>query len=106
MADYGLQSYDGLIREINRRAAELAVEAASESPCVAGEGACPMAGSISWANRTASMSPEVDDPAVSECSYDELFDAYSRQVAGLIEGGADLLLFGAVFDTLSLTTES
>ena len=61
-----------------------------------------MAGSIGPTNRTASMSPEVDDPAYRNVSYDELFDAYSRQVAGLIEGGADLLLFETVFDTLNL----
>ncbi len=102
MADYGLQSYDGLIREINRRAAELAVEAASESPLRSWGGRALVAGSIGPTNRTASMSPEVDDPAYRNVSYDELFDAYSRQVAGLIEGGADLLLFETVFDTLNL----
>ena len=93
MADYGLQSYDGLIREINRRAAELAVEAASESPLRSWGGRALWRVSIGPTNRTASMSPEVDDPAYRNVSYDELFDAYSRQVAGLIEGGADLLLF-------------
>lgn len=86
MADYGLQSYDGLIREINRRAAELAVEAASESPLRSWGGRALVAGSIGPTNRTASMSPEVDDPAYRNVSYDEAFRCLFLSGGGVDRG--------------------
>lgn len=102
MEDYGLQRYPGLIREINRAAASLARECALAAPERRWGGKALVAGSIGPTNRTASMSPDVSDPAFRNVTYDQLFDAYSEQIEGLIEGGADILLFETVFDTLNL----
>ncbi|MEZ3532964.1 MAG: methionine synthase [Muribaculaceae bacterium] len=102
MQDYGLHRYPGLIREINRRAAILAREAADEAPVKDWGGKALVAGSIGPTNRTASMSPDVSDPAGRNVDYDSLFEAYCEQVGGLLEGGVDLLLFETVFDTLNL----
>ncbi|MDE6795117.1 MAG: homocysteine S-methyltransferase family protein, partial [Muribaculaceae bacterium] len=102
MADYGLDREPGLIREINRAGAAIAVEAAEESKSPVGLRRALVAGSIGPTNRTSSMSPDVSDPALRNVTYDQLFDAYTEQVEGLIEGGVDLLLFETVFDTLNL----
>lgn len=102
MADYGLDREPGLIRKINRAGATIAVEAAEESKSPVGLQRALVAGSIGPTNRTSSMSPDVSDPALRNVTYDQLFDAYTEQVEGLIEGGVDLLLFETVFDTLNL----
>ena len=102
MEDYGLHAYPGLIREMNRQAAAIAVQTAEEAPLGRFGRRALVAGSIGPTNRTASMSPDVSDPAVRNVTYDELFEAYSEQAEGLIEGGVDLLLFETVFDTLNL----
>lgn len=102
MADYGLDELPGLIREINRRGAALAKEAASDSAPRAWGGVALVAGSIGPTNKSATMSPDVADPAARNVTYDQLYDAYFEQVCGLIEGGVDLLLFETVFDTLNL----
>ena len=60
-----------------------------------------VAGSIGPTNKTLSMSPDVSNPARRELTYDELFDAYSEQVDGLIEGGVDTLLIETIFDSLN-----
>ena len=60
-----------------------------------------MAGSLGPTNRTASISPDVDDPAARNVTFDELAEAYGEAAAGLIEGGADLLLIETIFDTLN-----
>ncbi len=102
MADYGLQREPGLIKEINREAARLARAAVEAAPLRAWGGKGLVAGSIGPTNRTASMSPEVSDPAFRNVTYDDLFNAYVEQIEGLAEGGVDLLLFETVFDTLNL----
>ncbi len=61
-----------------------------------------VAGSIGPTNRTASMSPDVNDPGYRAVTFDDLVIAYGEQVAALVEGGADLLLAETVFDTLNL----
>jgi 5-methyltetrahydrofolate--homocysteine methyltransferase len=61
-----------------------------------------VAGSVGPTNKTASLSPDVDDPAFRAVSFDELQQAYYRQVRGLLEGGADLLAAETAFDTLNL----
>ncbi len=96
MADYGLDAIPGLMRELNRAAATLARECADTK-----EGRY-VAGSVGPTNRTSSMSPDVSDPAARNVTYDQLFDAYSDQIEGLIEGGVDVILFETVFDTLNL----
>src|SRR5574341_2121097 len=92
LADYGMQT---LARELNRAAARLATEAARnyESRFVAGV--------LGPTNKTASISPEVNDPGFRAVSFDELVAAYTEAVEGLIEGGVDLLLVETVFDTLN-----
>lgn len=102
MADYGLDTIPGLIREINIAGASLAREAAEESPLRGWGGRALVAGSIGPTNKSATMSPDVTDPADRNVTYGQLYEAYSEQARGLIEGGADLLLFETVFDTLNL----
>ncbi len=60
-----------------------------------------VAGSVGPTNKTASLSPDVNDPAAREISYDELLDAYKEQMAGLMEGGVDAILIETIFDTLN-----
>ncbi len=97
LADYGLQD-DAF--EINRASAALAREAADE---VAAETGRPrwVAGSLGPTNRTASLSPDVNDPGYRAVTFDELAAAYREQARGLLAGGADLLLVETVFDTLN-----
>ena len=60
-----------------------------------------VAGSIGPTNRTASLSPDVNDPAYRAVSFDNLVDCYSEQILGLIEGGVDILFIETIFDTLN-----
>ncbi|MDE6443536.1 MAG: methionine synthase, partial [Muribaculaceae bacterium] len=102
LSDYGLDTMPEIIREINRQGASIARQASEKGSARRWGGRALVAGSIGPTNRTASMSPDVNDPAYRNISYDDLYEAYSNQVAGLIEGGVDLLLFETVFDTLNL----
>lgn len=98
MADYGMEH---LVGEINREAAALLRGFADRSSSDTGRRIW-VAGSIGPTNKTASMSPDVNDPAFRAVTYDDLFAAYREQVEGLIEGGVDLLLFETIFDSLNL----
>lgn len=98
MADYSMEH---LVGEINREAARLLRELADSRSAELGRKIL-VAGSIGPTNKTASMSPDVSDPALRAVTYDQLFDAYREQIAALIEGGVDRLLFETVFDTLNL----
>ena len=60
-----------------------------------------VAGSVGPTNKTLSMSPDVSNPARRDMTYDQLFSAYSEQMEGLIEGGADIILIETIFDTLN-----
>lgn len=102
MADYALDQVLGLIREINRRGASLAKEVSAESSRRGWGGHALVAGSIGPTNKSATMSPDVTDPAARNITYDQLHEAYLDQAVGLLEGGVDLLLFETVFDTLNL----
>ena len=98
-ADYGFDP--ATVREINVAAARLARAAAD-----AAEHALPdrprfVAGSLGPTNRTASMSSDVGDPAARSVTWEELELAYRESAAGLIEGGADILLIETIFDTLN-----
>ncbi len=95
-ADYGMQE---LAREINEAAARLAREVCDELSTP--ERPRFVAGSLGPTNRTASISPDVNDPGARNVSYDELVAAYLDQARGLVDGGADLLLVETVFDTLN-----
>ena len=94
MADYQMEA---LTYELNYQSAKLAKEVAEE---FIGK-ARFVAGSIGPTNRTASMSPDVNDPGFRAVTFDELVEAYEEQVNGLIDGGADLLMVETIFDTLN-----
>lgn len=102
LADYNLHEDEALIREINRAGAALARSVADSAPLRAWGGRALVAGSVGPTNKSATMSPDVSDPAARNITYDELYSAYLVQILGLLEGGADLLLFETVFDTLNL----
>ncbi len=98
MADYGLTDKVG---ELNRAAARLARECADAwSKKTPGKPRF-VAGVMGPTNATASISPDVNDPGYRNVSFDELVACYSECVAGLIDGGADLLLVETIFDTLN-----
>ena len=96
LADYGLENH---VRAINLAAAARGREAISQ---FRGEGPRFIAGSIGPTSRTASLSPDPNDPGHRAVTFDQLVAAYFEQVDALIEGGVDLLLAETVFDTLNL----
>ena len=98
MADYGMEAE---VVEINKVAAEIAKAATAKFISKNPDKPRFVAGSIGPTNKTASMSPEVNNPAFRAISYDELVEAYYEQVIGLVSGGVDLLLVETVFDTLN-----
>jgi 5-methyltetrahydrofolate--homocysteine methyltransferase len=98
LADYGMQS---LAREFNRVAAQLASEAAREWQARTPGQPRFVAGVLGPTNKTASLSPDVNDPGFRAVGFDELVSAYAQAVSGLLEGGVDLLLVETVFDTLN-----
>jgi 5-methyltetrahydrofolate--homocysteine methyltransferase len=97
-ADYKLESR---VREINLAAARIARERADAWTAKTPEKPRFVAGALGPTNRTATISPEVNDPGFRNVSYDELVVAYDEAVAALIKGGVDLLLVETVFDTLN-----
>ena len=98
MADYGTQAYVG---EINRAGARLVREAANAYTAQTGRSIW-VAGSIGPTNKTASMSPDVSDPAYRAVTYADLYVAYKEQIEALVEGGVDIILFETTFDTLNV----
>ena len=98
MADYGTQSYVG---EINRAGACLVREAANAYTARTGRSIL-VAGSVGPTNKTASMSPDVSDPAYRAVTYTDLYAAYKEQIESLVEGGVDIILFETTFDTLNV----
>ncbi len=97
-ADYGTEE---LAYEINREGARLAREAA-DAAMAAEPGRCRwVAGALGPTNRTASISPDVNNPAFRNVTFDDLRTAYSEAARGLVDGGADLLIVETVFDTLN-----
>lgn len=98
MADYQMEN---LVYELNYESARLAKEAAAEFTEKEPHKPRFVAGSIGPTNRTASMSPDVNDPGYRAVTFDELRIAYKQQTEALLDGGADLLLVETVFDTLN-----
>ena len=95
-ADYHMESFS---RDIAYAGAKLARKCADEYSTA--DKPRYVAGSIGPTNKTCSMSPDVSDPAKRDLTYDALFDAYSEQVAAMIEGGIDAVLIETIFDTLN-----
>ncbi len=98
MADYGMED---LSAEINREAAKIARAAADKYNKKTPDKPRFVAGAVGPTNRTASISPSVNDPGYRNVTFDELYDAYKEQVIALIEGGSDIILIETIFDTLN-----
>jgi len=98
MADYHMES---LVKEINMVSARLAKEVADEYTAKQPDKPRYVAGSIGPTNKTASLSPEVNDPGFRAIDFDGLRIAYKEQVEALMDGGVDVLLVETVFDTLN-----
>jgi 5-methyltetrahydrofolate--homocysteine methyltransferase len=97
-ADYHLE---GRVREINLAAARIARERADAWTAKTPDKPRFVAGALGPTNRTATISPDVNDAGFRNVSFDELAAAYSEAAAALVEGGVDLLLVETVFDTLN-----
>jgi len=98
MADYGMEE---LVYELNFESARLAREVADEFSEREPDKPRFVAGSIGPTNRTASLSPDVNNPGYRAITFDQLVEAYYEQIKGLTDGGCDLLLVETVFDTLN-----
>ena len=96
-ADYGLES---LVRELNLTAAQIARRAADEVAARTGRVRF-VAGALGPTNRTASLSPDVNDPGYRAVTFDELVATYSEATRALVEGGVDLIMVETIFDTLN-----
>ena len=96
MADYKMES---LVYELNFESAQLAKKAVLEYDSE--EKPRFIAGSIGPTNKTASMSPDVNNPGFREVDFDDLVDSYFEQISALVDGGVDILFVETVFDTLN-----
>lgn len=97
-ADYGMEEQ---VYAINRAAAAIASEAAREMTSRNPSRPRFVAGAIGPTNKTASLSPDVNDPGFRAVTFDDLMEIYHEQAKALLEGGADILLLETVFDTLN-----
>lgn len=98
MADYHMEH---LVYELNYESAKIARAVADEFTAKTPDKPRYVAGSIGPTNRTASLSPDVNDPGFRAITFDELRIAYQQQVEALIDGGCDILLVETIFDTLN-----
>jgi len=98
MADYNMTE---LVREINLEAAKIAKKIANEYTLKNPDKPRFVAGAIGPTNRTASLSPDVNQPGYRAVTFSDLCEAYSEQINALIDGGVDLLLVETIFDTLN-----
>ena len=98
MADYQMED---LAYELNYESSKIAKEAANFYSEKTPEKKRYVAGSIGPTNKTASMSPDVNDPGFRAITFDDLVKAYKEQVMGLIDGGSDVLFVETIFDTLN-----
>ncbi|HVY09960.1 MAG TPA: methionine synthase [Mycobacteriales bacterium] len=98
LADYAMES---LAYELNLESARLARAACDEATAANPERPRFVGGALGPTNRTASISPDVNDPGARNISYVELVEAYLEAANGLVDGGADLLIIETIFDTLN-----
>jgi len=96
-ADYGLEK---AVFDLNREGARIARRAVDRASGIDGKPRF-VAGAVGPTNRTASMSPDVNDPGYRAVTFDDLRRAYGEQIRGLVAGGADLILIETIFDTLN-----
>ncbi len=97
-ADYGTEH---LCYELNRRSAEIALECANEVTARTPDKPRYCVGILGPTNRTASLSPDVNDPGMRNITFDELYEAYHEATRGLLDGGAELIMVETIFDTLN-----
>ncbi|PCJ01552.1 MAG: methionine synthase [Flavobacteriales bacterium] len=97
-ADYKLEK---AVYDINYQSAKIAKEVAAEFTAKEPNKPRFVAGAMGPTNRTASMSPDVNDPGYRAITFDQLVEAYKDQVKGLLDGGVDVLLIETIFDTLN-----
>jgi len=98
MQDYDLVDF---VFEMNYQSAQIARKLADEYSLKNPDKPRFVAGSIGPTNRTASISPDVNNPAYREKTYDDFYNAYFEQIEALIQGGVDILLVETIFDTLN-----
>ena len=98
MADYHMED---LVYELNYESAKIAKKVCDEFTAQNPEKPRFVAGSIGPTNRTASLSPDVNDPGYRAITFDELRIAYKQQAEALLDGGSDILLVETIFDTLN-----
>ncbi|HUM45358.1 MAG TPA: homocysteine S-methyltransferase family protein, partial [Chitinophagales bacterium] len=98
LADYKMES---LAYEINLESAKIAKQAAQKFSLLTPDKPRFVAGALGPTNRTASLSPDVNDPGFRAVTFDQLVEAYTEQVKGLIDGGVDIILVETIFDTLN-----
>ncbi|WP_026873413.1 methionine synthase [Inquilinus limosus] len=96
-ADYGMEK---VVYDLNREGARLARRAAAKARSLDGRRRF-VAGALGPTNRTASISPDVNNPGYRAVTFDQLRDAYAEQVRGLVDGGAEIILIETIFDTLN-----
>ncbi|MEE8212877.1 MAG: homocysteine S-methyltransferase family protein, partial [Acidiferrobacterales bacterium] len=96
--DYGLET---LVYELNREGARIAREATDAATTLTPDKSRWVAGVLGPTNRTASLSPDVNDPGFRNVTFDELRQAYTEALRGLMDGGVDVILVETVFDTLN-----
>jgi 5-methyltetrahydrofolate--homocysteine methyltransferase len=97
-ADYRLED---IVFELNEESARLAREAADEMTALTPDKPRFVAGTLGPTSRTCSISPDVNDPGARNVTFDELVENYQEALAGLIAGGADIVLIETIFDTLN-----
>ena len=98
MADYGMEE---LVYELNYESAKIAREVCDEFKGVTPDKPRFVAGAIGPTNRTASLSPDVNDLGFRAITFEDLRIAYKQQAEALLDGGADILLVETIFDTLN-----
>ncbi len=98
LADYGMQD---LAYEINVAAAKIARTAADKWTKQTPKKPRFVAGAVGPTNRTASISPDVNDPGFRNVDFDTLHEAYKEQISGLVDGGVDIIMIETIFDTLN-----
>ncbi len=100
-ADYDMQSLAYELNVASAKCARHAIERFLSSPEGKGRNGAWVAGAIGPLNKTLSLSPDVNNPGFRAVSFDEVTTAYTEQIRGLVDGGADLLLIETIFDTLN-----
>ena len=101
-SDYGLEKYVYRMNKEAARLARIAADKVTEQEKEQPDGRWRLvAGAVGPSNRTASVSPKVEDPAFRNVTFEELVDAYYEQIQGLVDGGCHIIFIETIFDTLN-----